>query len=66
MDVYTAHINVGFFRGVDLPDPSGLLEGTGRIMRHVKLRPGAAIDAAALSALITAAYADMRARVATT
>lgn len=66
VDVFTAHINVGFFRGVDLPDPSGLLEGAGKVMRHVKLRPGQAIDAAALTALVRAAYADMRTRVAAT
>jgi hypothetical protein len=32
-------------------------------MRHVKLRPGAAINAAALSELIDAAYWDIKARV---
>jgi hypothetical protein len=60
---YKAHAAVGFFHGADLPDPSGLLEGTGRRMRHVKLRWGAPIPDAALGALITAAYADIRVRL---
>jgi hypothetical protein len=62
VNAFTAHVNVGFFRGAELPDPAGLLEGTGKHMRHVKLRPGADIDAAALTALIAAAYQDMKGR----
>lgn len=60
--VYTAHVNVGFFQGASLPDPSGLLEGQGKRMRHVKLRPGSGTDPAALEQLIAAAYADIVAR----
>lgn len=63
VNVYTAHVNVGFFQGAALPDPAGLLEGTGRFMRHVKLRPGRAVDAEALRRLVDAAYADIRRRV---
>ncbi|HEX6832270.1 MAG TPA: DUF1801 domain-containing protein [Rudaea sp.] len=59
---FTAHVNVGFFLGAHLADPDGLLEGTGRFMRHVKLRPDAPIDQAALTRLIHAAYADMKQR----
>ena len=62
--VYRKHVSVGFFRGAFLPDPKGLLEGSGRNMRHVKLPTGAPIDAAALSALIESAYWDMKSRVA--
>jgi hypothetical protein len=62
VNAFRNHVNVGFFQGVGLPDPHGLLEGTGRFMRHVKLRPDRAIDAEALAALIHAAYADMRRR----
>jgi hypothetical protein len=62
---FTAHVNVGFFQGAELPDPQGLLEGAGKFMRHVKLRPDVDVDAAALSALIEAAYADVKARLAT-
>ena len=64
VNVFTSHVNVGFFRGAELPDPNRLLEGTGRFMQHVKLRPEAQVDAEALQRLITSAYADMKQRVA--
>ena len=60
---YTGHASIGFFHGAALPDPSGLLEGSGKRMRHVKLRPGRDLDEDALSALIAAAYADIRRRL---
>ena len=60
--VFRAHANVGFFHGAELSDPNGLLQGTGKRMRHVKMRPDVALDADALSALITAAYSDMQRR----
>ncbi|HWA24120.1 MAG TPA: DUF1801 domain-containing protein [Lacunisphaera sp.] len=63
VDVFRAHVNVGFFRGAELADPKGLLEGTGKLMRHVKVRPGKEPDAADLQALIVAAYVDMKVRV---
>jgi hypothetical protein len=63
VDAYTAHVNVGFFRGAELPDPAGLLEGTGKFMRHVKLGPGREVDTKALTRLIETAYADMKARL---
>ncbi len=56
VNAFTAHVNVGFFLGAHLADPAGLLEGTGKNMRHVKLRPCAEIDRQALTALIQAAY----------
>ena len=61
--VYTAHVNVGFFYGAALTDPAGLLEGSGRFMRHVKLKPGLAKDDEALGRLIEAAYADVKERI---
>ena len=61
--VYRAHANVGFFHGAELADPAGLLEGTGKRMRHVKARPGVVLDAAALTVLIETAYADMKRRL---
>jgi hypothetical protein len=63
VNIFKAHVNVGFFRGAALPDPTGLLEGTGRFMRHVKLRPGARLDAGAIARLIESAYIDMKERV---
>ena len=61
--VFTTHVNVGFFHGASLPDRAGLLEGTGRSMRHVTLRPGVAFDESALEALISAAYRDIGMRL---
>jgi hypothetical protein len=63
VNVFTSYVNVGFFQGAALPDPQRLLQGAGRFMRHVKLKPGTATNAAALCALIEAAYADIKARV---
>jgi hypothetical protein len=63
VNAFTSHVNVGFFHGASLPDPARLLQGTGRYMRHVKLRPGTATNPEALSDLIDAAYADIKARV---
>ena len=63
VNAFRAHVNVGFFRGAELADPAGLLERTGKFMRHVKLRPGSVTNAAALSRLIESAYEDIRARV---
>lgn len=63
VDAFTAHVNVGFFRGAELADPAGLLEGTGRLMRHVKLRPGRDVDEKALGRLIESAYTDMKNRL---
>jgi len=63
VNVFTAHVNVGFFHGAALPDSAHLLEGAGKFMRHVKLRPRTPTNAAALLTLIDAAYADIKARV---
>jgi hypothetical protein len=63
VNVFTSHVNVGFFHGAALPDPAGLLQGTGKFMRHVKLRPGNEFDDVALRRLIEMAYDDIKARV---
>ena len=63
VNVFTSHVNVGFFHGASLSDPDRLLQGSGKFMRHVKLRPGAAPNAAALGRLIRTAYSDIKARV---
>jgi len=63
VNVFTSHVNVGFFHGASLPDPARLLEGTGKFMRHVKLRPGTPTNVAALTRLIDVAYSDIKARV---
>src|ERR1051325_760051 len=63
VNVFTAHVNVGFFCGAALQDPAGMLEGTGKRMRHVKLKPGSEPDFSALHDLIVSAYVDMKARL---
>jgi hypothetical protein len=65
VNAFTAHVNVGFFQGASLKDPARLLEGTGKRMRHVKLRWAQPVAEEALGALIEAAYHDMRARLRT-
>jgi hypothetical protein len=63
VNVFTSHVNVGFYNGALLKDPAKLLLGTGKRMRHVKLKPGEAVDAAALEKLITASYREARLHV---
>jgi hypothetical protein len=63
VNVFKYHVNVGFFQGASLPDPARLLEGAGKRMRHVKLKPGSTSDNRAIALLIEAAYADIKARV---
>jgi hypothetical protein len=63
VNAFKAHVNVGFFHGAALADPAGLLEGAGKRMRHVKLRGGEPVNAAALNDLIAAAYRDIRSRL---
>ena len=63
VNAFTAHAAIGFFHGATLADPEGLLQGTGKRMRHVKLRPGEPIDEEALAELIGAAYRDVKARL---
>lgn len=63
VNAFSAHVNVGFFRGAALADPMRLLEGSGKYMRHVKLKPDSRVDATALAALIESAYTDMKRRL---
>ena len=63
VNAFKAHVNVGFFRGAELADPDGLLEGAGKFMRHVKCRPEFDIDTEALVKLIETAYTDMKQRL---
>lgn len=63
VNTFRSHVNVGFFNGATLKDPARLLQGSGKRMRHVKLKPGIEIDSSALTALIRASYLDMKARL---
>jgi hypothetical protein len=63
VDAFSAHASIGFFFGADLDDPARLLEGSGKRMRHVKLKWGQPVNEPALSTLITQAYDDIRRRL---
>ena len=63
VNAFTSHVNVGFFHGAELADPSRMLQGTGKFMRHVKLRSEGNVDASALEQLIQGAYQDIKARL---
>ncbi len=63
VNVFTSHVNVGFFQGASLPEPARLLQGSGKFMRHVKLRPGTPANEEALTRLIETAYWNRKARV---
>ena len=65
VDVFKSHTNIGFFYGAHLDDPAGVLEGTGKNMRHVKLKPGREPDSVALTNLIHASYLDVKIRLRT-
>jgi hypothetical protein len=61
--VSKAHVNLGFYQGAAIRDPSRLLQGDGKFMRHVKLRTVGAPNPEAIEALILAAYRDVRLRL---
>ncbi len=61
---YAEWVNLGFFRGSELPDPEALLEGTGARMRHVKIRSPGDARRPAVQALVAAALAERRAALA--
>jgi hypothetical protein len=63
INAFKAHVSVGFFLGAELKDPARLMEGTGKRMRHVKIKPGAPLDSKALGALIQQSYEDVKARL---
>jgi hypothetical protein len=53
--VYSKWINLYFFEGDTLPDPDGLLQGSGSIVRHVRLDTAADLDRPAIKALMAEA-----------
>jgi hypothetical protein len=57
--VYCAadHVQFGFMNGSALADPRGLLQGSGRFVRHVKLRRAADVAPRVLAALLRQAVA---------
>jgi hypothetical protein len=63
VNAFRAHVNIGFFFGAFLKDPAKLLDGNGKFMRHMKVRPGDEIDSDALRKLIEGSYLDVKARL---
>ena len=57
---HTKWVNIGFYQGAQLPDPSRRLEGTGATLRHVKVRSAADADNPSVRALIGAALEARR------
>ncbi len=53
-------VNLGFYDGASLDDPAGILEGTGKRLRHVKVRTVEAAGAEALRSLVAEAVAFRR------
>ena len=56
-----AYVNLGFYHGVNLPDPVGLLQGTGKKLRHIKIHSEAEARRPSVKALLAAALADRQA-----
>lgn len=52
---FKSRINLGFLYGTKLSDPEGLLEGTGKLLRHVKISRVEEIEKPAIKALLVAA-----------
>ena len=59
--VHPAHVNLGFYRGVSLPDPAGLLAGTGKNMRHIRIDNAADVARPEIAELLKAARAEREA-----
>jgi hypothetical protein len=58
-----AHVNLGFMYGADLDDPAGLLQGSGKAMRHVELRSLDDVKRPEVRALLTAASTHLPKRL---
>src|SRR6476620_5491495 len=58
VSAHKAHVNIGLFGGAGLPDPDGLMEGTGKRLRHVKLRQPDEVERPTLRALLETALKD--------
>ena len=63
VNAFSSHASIGFYNGAALSDPAGLLQGSGKRMRHIKLKRSEDIDEDALRILIVNAYADVRKRL---
>lgn len=58
------YVNLGFYHGAQLHDPLGMLEGTGKGLRHVKVRWLADVEKTGMQELVAAAVAERRTALA--
>ncbi len=63
VNAFTHHVNIGFFYGAELQDPYRMLEGSGKRMRHIKVKPGAWTNEEGIRSMIKAAYVDIKIRL---
>lgn len=63
VNAFTAHVNVGFFYGADLQDQNGMLQGSGKRMRHIKIKPEIVYDEREIVSLMRTAYRDIKRRL---
>jgi hypothetical protein len=56
--LYKNHVNLGFYYGTSLPDPAGLLTGTGKNLRHIKIRSTDDLANPAITTLLKAALSE--------
>ena len=63
VNVFSSHVNVGFFYGVSLNDKRGVLEGSGKRMRHIKIKPEVATNDNEIANFIKEAYLDIKRRL---
>lgn len=57
---YKSWVNLGFYKGAMLDDPHGLLEGTGKSLRHIKIRSIEDVDREGIRELIQLAYKERK------
>jgi hypothetical protein len=56
--LYAEHINLGFYHGTSLPDPSNLLQGSGKGLRHIKVKSAGEASKPAIVQLVRSAVAN--------
>ena len=52
INVFVKHVTLGFTRGTDLDDPGGVLQGTGKAMRHLRVTKLSDLDRPEIRALL--------------
>jgi hypothetical protein len=58
--VYAKWVNLGFHRGSELEDPEGVLQGTGRLVRHIRIAELTDLEKPAVRAFVRAAISQAK------